>query len=119
MDAGLRIAGTVEIAGLDKPKSPRRIAYLTQRAQDMFGVLGVPDEEWLGFRPTLPDALPVIGRSTVSDRILFAFGHQHVGLTLGGITGRIITDLLLDRTPSIDISPFDPRRYGAPRSRTF
>lgn len=112
MDAGLRVAGTVEIAGLKKPKSPHRLAYLARKAQEMFGDIGAPDEDWLGFRPTMPDALPVIGRSPVSDRVLLAFGHQHVGLTLGGITGRIIADLAEDRAPNFDIAPFDPKRFG-------
>ncbi len=111
MAAGLRIAGTVEIAGLDKQKSQHRIAYLTRKAHEMFGDLGEPDEDWLGFRPTLPDALPVIGRSPQSDDILYAFGHQHIGLTLGGITGRIIADLAQGRMPNEDISAFDPKRF--------
>ena len=111
MDGGLRIAGTVEIAGLDKPKSPGRIAYLTRKSHEMFGDLGVPDEDWLGFRPTMPDALPVIGPSPTSDRIIHAFGHQHIGLTLGGITGRIVADLAEGRAPNFDISAFDPGRF--------
>jgi len=117
MTSGLRVAGTVELAGLDRPKNPRRIAYLARRAQQMFGALGAPEEEWLGFRPTFPDALPAIGRSPASDRILFAFGHQHLGLTLGGITGRIIADLLQGRAPNFDIAPFDPMRFDAVRPR--
>ena len=112
MDGGLRIAGTVEIAGLSKPKSSDRIAYLTRKSHEMFGDLGVPDEDWLGFRPTMPDALPVIGRSTISDNIIHAFGHQHIGLTLGGITGRIVADLVEGRAPNFDISPFDPGRFS-------
>ncbi len=111
MDTGLRLAGTVEIAGLQKPKSPERIAFLVRRAHQMFGDIGAPDEEWLGFRPTMPDALPVIGRSHRSDKILFAFGHQHIGMTLAGITGRIIADLAQDRMPNFDISAFDPKRF--------
>ncbi len=111
MAAGLRIAGTVELAGLEKPRSPRRIAYLTRKSHEMFGDLGAPDEDWLGFRPTLPDALPVIGHSPQSDDILYAFGHQHIGLTLGGITGRIIADLAQERKPNEDISAFDPKRF--------
>lgn len=111
MEPGLRIAGTVEIAGLKKPKSKTRIDFLTRKAHEMFGDIGPPDEDWLGFRPTLPDALPVIGRSHRSDKILFAFGHQHIGLTLGGITGRIIADLAQDQMPNFDISGFDPKRF--------
>ena len=111
MSMGLRIAGTVELAGLHKRASRSRIAYLERKARELFADLGAVDEEWLGFRPTLPDSLPVIGRSTVSDRILLAFGHQHIGLTLGGITGRIIADLADGRAPNLDIAPYSPDRF--------
>ena len=111
MDRGLRIAGTVEIAGFKKPKSKPRIDFLTRKAHEMFGDIGLPDEDWLGFRPTMPDALPVIGRSHCSDKILYAFGHQHIGLTLAGITGRTIADLAQGQIPNFDISGFDPKRF--------
>ncbi|MGI9407711.1 MAG: NAD(P)/FAD-dependent oxidoreductase [Hyphomicrobiaceae bacterium] len=111
-DAGLRLAGTVEIAGLNASKTPKRIDVLTQRAHDMFGDIGEPDSDWMGFRPTMPDSLPVIGRSARSDRILFAFGHQHIGFTLGGITGRIIADLAEARAPNFDISAFSSQRFS-------
>lgn len=112
MEAGLRVAGTVELAGLAKPKSKGRLAYLTRKSHEMFGDLGTPDEDWLGFRPTFPDALPAIGPSPHAPNILFAFGHQHIGLTLAGITGRIIADMAEGRAPNFDISPFDPKRFG-------
>ena len=112
MEAGLRVAGTVELAGLAKPKSPGRIAYLTRKSHEMFGDLGVPDEDWLGFRPTFPDALPAIGPSPQAPNVLFAFGHQHIGLTLAGITGRIIADMAEGRAPNFDVTPFDPKRFA-------
>ena len=115
MEMGLRIAGTVEIAGLDPSINRGRIKYLANKAQAMFGDLGKHDEEWLGFRPTFPDALPAIGPARNSTRILHAFGHQHIGLTLGGITGRIIADLAEDRKPNFDISAFDPGRFSQDR----
>lgn len=111
MDAGLRIAGTVEIAGLDKPKNQRRIDYLTRMSHHMFGDIGKPEQDWIGFRPTLPDALPVIGASPVSSNILFAYGHHHIGLTLGGITGKIISDIACGASPDIDISAFSASRF--------
>ena len=70
-----------------------------------------PDQEWLGFRPTLPDSLPVIGFSIASEYILFAFGHHHLGLTLAGITGKIIAELANGEEPSHNIAPFSPRRF--------
>lgn len=111
MEGGLRIAGTVEIAGLKKPLNPQRIAYLTDKAHQMFEGLGAPHEEWLGHRPTLPDSLPVISKSPRSDRILLAFGHHHIGLTLGGITGRIVADLAQGRVPNFDISAYAADRF--------
>ena len=112
MSTGLRLAGTVEIDRLDAPENPARTRALTKRAHVMFGTeLGEPTSTWLGYRPTMPDSLPVIGTSHRSDRILFAFGHQHLGLTLGSITGRIIADLAEDRLPNFDISAFAPGRF--------
>ena len=111
MNGGLRFAGTVEIAGLEKPLNPDRISFLKGMASQMFDGLGEPQEEWLGYRPTLPDSLPVISRSPVSDRILLAFGHHHLGLTLSGITGRIIADFADGRSPNFDVSGFDAKRF--------
>lgn len=111
MNGGLRFAGTVEIAGLKKPLNPARIDFLKSMATQMFDGLGEPQEEWLGYRPTLPDSLPVISRSPASDRIILAFGHHHLGLTLSGITGRIVSDFTSGRMPNFDVSGFDARRF--------
>ncbi len=111
-DVGLRIAGTVEIAGLEKAKNANRIDYLTRMSHLMFGDIGVPEQDWLGFRPTMPDALPVIGTSPVSDNILLVYGHHHLGLTLGGITGKIISDIVYGAPLDIDISAYAPGRFG-------
>lgn len=112
MAQGLRIAGTVEINAIDAPFNTKRTDYLQRKAHEMFGDLGIPDETWLGHRPTMPDSLPVIGFSPTSNRVILAFGHQHIGLTLGGITGRIVTDLAQGRTPYCDIASFSPRRFS-------
>ena len=111
MNQGLRFAGTVEIAGYHKEMNPRMLSYLTRKAQEMLELPAQPDEEWLGFRPSCPDALPVIGYSTVSKHILYAFGHQHLGLTLAGITGKLIAELANGEEPSHNIAPFSPRRF--------
>jgi D-amino-acid dehydrogenase len=111
MEHGMRIAGTVEIAGYGKTPNPRILAYLTRRAQEMLELPQQPDREWLGFRPTLPDALPMIGYSTGSEYVLFAFGHQHLGLTLAGITGKLIAELANGEEPSHNIAPFSARRF--------
>ena len=69
--------------------------------------------DWMGFRPTLPDALPVIGTSSKVPGVVYAFGHQHVGWTLGGITGRIVADLARGAEPEVDIAPFSARRFDS------
>ena len=111
MDHGLRLAGTVELAGLNEKSNKNRIDYLTRSAHKLFGDIGQPDDTWLGFRPTFPDALPVIGFSHRSSSILFAFGHQHIGLTLGGATGKIVADLVEGKEPPIDLKPYSPTRF--------
>ena len=112
MEHGLRFAGTVEIAGYGKAHNPRNIALLTRKAHEMFDLPEKPDQEWLGFRPTLPDALPVIGYSSGSENVLFAFGHQHLGLTLAGITGKLIAELVNGEEPSHNMAPLGPRRFS-------
>jgi glycine/D-amino acid oxidase-like deaminating enzyme len=111
MDEGLRFAGTVEIAGYGKTMNPRNLDYLLCKSREMFGLTEKPDQEWLGFRPTFPDALPVIGYSPHSEYILFAFGHHHLGLTLAGITGKLIAELLNQEKLSHNIDAFSSRRF--------
>jgi D-amino-acid dehydrogenase len=74
------------------------------------------DREWLGFRPSMPDSLPVIGPSPSDRRIIYAFGHGHIGLTLGGLTGRIVSDLISNRTPPVELDPLRPNRFSRPQS---
>ena len=112
MQQGMRFAGTVEIAGYSNRRNPRNLAFLKRKASEMLPVSGQPDREWLGFRPTLPDSLPVIGHSTLSTRVLLAFGHQHIGLTLAGITGKLIAGLAAGNQPDLDLKPFSPRRFS-------
>ena len=111
MQHGMRIAGTVEIAGYGSACNQRHIDFLTRKARAMLELPGQPDQQWLGFRPTLPDALPVIGYSSGSAYVLFAFGPQHIGLTLAGITGKLIAELASGEQPSHEITPFSPRRF--------
>jgi len=112
MEHGLRFAGTVEIAGYGKAHNPRNIAFLTRKAREMFDLPANPDQEWLGFRPTLPDALPIIGYSNDSENVLLAFGHHHLGLTLAGITGKLIAELVNGEKPSHNMAPLGPRRFS-------
>ena len=118
MARGLRLAGTVEIAAIDAPKNRNRLDYLARKGRERFGDLPAPTSDWIGFRPTMPDSLPVLGYAPGTDRIIHAFGHQHLGLTLGGITGRIVTDLLEGRHSNLSIEPLSTtRRYAPLRAR--
>ena len=80
MNKGLRAVGTVELGGLKNPISPKRIQYIVNCAKELLPQLEIHQDEWLCFRPTLPDFLPVIGPSKNNKNIIYAFGHQHLGL---------------------------------------
>ena len=110
-DEGLRFAGTVEIAGYGTDKNPRNIKHLIEHSHQMFDLPELPEQDWLGFRPTFPDALPVIGHSLNSDKILYAFGHQHIGLTLAGITGKLIAEMINEEKLCHDTTGFSARRF--------
>lgn len=111
MEAGIRVAGTVELAGLGLKKHQGLLDLLHFSSQRALPGLGAPTAPWLGFRPTLPDGLPVMGRSKASSRVIYAFGHQHIGLTLGGLSGKLVADLVAGRDPALDLSPYSARRF--------
>ncbi len=112
LDEGLRAAGTVEIAGLYKPENKKRTKMIEDEARKLLPQLKEVKSTWLGFRPTMPDSLPVIGKSKKNQNIVYAFGHQHIGWTLGAVTGKIINSICSDRLPNINIEPFDPSRFN-------
>lgn len=112
MEGGLRIAGTVELAGLQAPPDYRRADALLHKAKRLLPALGYGSvERWMGHRPSLPDSLPVIGRARSVSNAFFAFGHGHVGLTAAAPTGEIVADLVAGREPFIDIAPFAAERF--------
>ena len=111
MAQGIRVAGTVELAGLGAHKHQGLMDLLHFSAQRALPALGQPTAPWLGFRPTLPDGLPVLGRSRNSARVIYAFGHQHIGLTLGGLSGMVVADQLAGRASVIDPTPFAAARF--------
>ena len=111
-DKGLRLAGTVEIAGLKPQLNQKRLDYIQRRGRQLFDLPDQPTQTWLGYRPTLPDSLPVIGHSPKDRRILLAFGHQHLGLTLAGITGKLIAELAAQKPTTVDLSPFSAQRFN-------
>lgn len=112
MSGRLRVAGTVELGGLTAPPSPHRIDKLIQGARAIFPDLGAPDREWMGFRPSMPDSVPVIGPSRAGPEVIHAYGHGHIGLTLAPVTAELVADLVADRTPQRDLSPCLPARFG-------
>jgi D-amino-acid dehydrogenase len=112
MTGRLRIAGTVELGGLSAPLNPARIALLERGARKLFPRLGPVNQQWLGFRPSMPDSLPVIGRSRLHRNLILAFGHGHLGMTLGAVTSQHIEGLILGKEGGVDISAFGPDRFG-------
>ena len=111
MEDGIRAAGTVEIAGLKKPMNKKRLKIIEKSARKILPQLGKIKSSWMGFRPTLPDSLPVIGESRKYNGVYYAFGHQHLGLSLGAITGKVIHSLIQNQSTNIDIDSFDPYRF--------
>ena len=108
---GVRAAGTVEIAGLNKSPNSSRIEMIERQSRKVLPQLGNVKSTWMGRRPTLPDSLPIIGKSQKNNNVIYAFGHQHIGWTLGAVTGKIIDSLSRDHIPNIDISAYSPSRF--------
>jgi len=111
MNDGLRAAGTVELAGLNNPTNPRRLKLIADTVKTLLPQLKDHDGEWTGFRPSMPDSMPVIGQSSKDADIYYAFGHGHIGVTLSGITGKLISELIDDKPCSVDISAFAAQRF--------
>jgi D-amino-acid dehydrogenase len=111
MARGIRVAGTVELAGLGRNQHQGLLDLLRFSAKRALPALTAPTEPWLGFRPTLPDGLPVMDYSSASKRVVYAFGHQHIGLTLGGLSGALVADLAAGRAPALDLTAFAASRF--------
>ncbi len=115
MLSGLRLAGTVEFAGLEAPPNNSRALALFPHAKALLAKTPTNDPEtlqsWMGFRPSLPDSLPVIGQAPEHKNIFFAFGHQHLGLTQAAITGQLVSKLITNQSISLDLSPYCISRF--------
>jgi D-amino-acid dehydrogenase len=112
MEQGLRVVGTVEFGGLDNPLSKSRVKNLINNAKYMMGELPEHEDEWLGFRPTLPDYLPVIGASKKYKNVFYCFGHHHLGWTLGPISGKIISGMIAEDNTNLDLKPYSSLRFN-------
>jgi len=112
MEQGLRVVGTVEFGGLINPASKKRILNLANNAKYLFPELKNHHDEWLGFRPTLPDFLPVMGPSKKHKNLFYSFGHHHLGWTLGAISGKIISGMIAGENTSLDLTPYNSQRFN-------
>ena len=112
MEQGLRVVGTVEFGGLNNPPTKKRILNLVNNAKYLFPELKDHHDEWLGFRPTLPDFLPVIGPSKNYKNLFYSFGHHHLGWTLGAISGKIISGMIAGENTNLDLSPYNSLRFS-------
>jgi D-amino-acid dehydrogenase len=109
---GIRVGGTVEMAGLDAAPDYRRAKVLVKRAKEALPELKVEQiSEWMGHRPAMPDTVPVMGRSAKRRNVFYATGHGHLGLTYGATTGRLMADLITGITPPVDMKPYRVNRF--------
>jgi D-amino-acid dehydrogenase len=113
MTRGIRLTSGVEFAGRDAPPTPLQIERALPLAHKLFPLgEAVEAKPWKGARPCLPDMLPVIGKAPRHPGLWFDFGHQHHGLTLGPVTGRLLAEMMTGETPFADPSPFAVERFG-------
>src|SRR5580704_1675296 len=113
MNRGIRLATGVEFARRDAPPTPIQLQRSLPRARALFPLGEAVDAKpWIGARPCLPDMLPVIGKAPSHSGLWFNFGHQHHGLTLGPVTGRLLAEMMTGETPFADPGPFGVERFG-------
>jgi D-amino-acid dehydrogenase len=112
LEKGLRVGGAVELGGLERPPNYARSKAMLAKAQTFLpGLDPRGGREWMGYRPSLPDSMPVVGQATGNPDVFYAFGHGHLGLTQAAATARLIRDLVLGQAAPIDLCPFSPRRF--------
>ena len=112
MEQGLRVVGTVEFGGLKNLLSKNRIKNLIDNAKYMLDNLPEHEDEWLGFRPSLPDFLPIIGPSKNHKNVFYSFGHHHLGWTLGPISGKIIAGMIAEENTNLNLRPYSSLRFN-------
>ena len=112
MEQGLRVVGTVEFGGLKNEITKSRIKNLVNNAKFLLDGLPEHEDEWLGFRPTLPDYLPVIGPSKNYKNVFYSFGHHHLGWTLGAISGKIISKMISGEKTNLALDPYSSLRFS-------
>lgn len=112
-DGAVRIAGTMELSGINLELDPRRVAALKRGAErEVPGVTaGTSSVEWVGMRPITPDGLPILGALPTRRNVFIASGHQMLGVTLAPSSGKAMAELIVDGRASIDLEPFSPGRF--------
>lgn len=109
---GIRVGGTVEMAGLDAPPDWRRAKVMVKRARKALPNLTVEEtSEWMGHRPAFPDTVPVLSASARTPGVFCATGHGHLGLTCAATTARLMGQLIGGETPEIDLHPYRINRF--------
>lgn len=111
LSEGIRAAGTVELGGLGQPMREVRTAAIEKHVRKYLPGVTKAGREWLGFRPSMPDSLPVISQSATDKRVVYAFGHGHVGLTLAGLTGYMVNNFISNLEQPFDLTPLRADRY--------
>ena len=114
MGPNLRLAGTLELAGLDLSINERRVEAIRRGAREwMEGLDGLPElEVWRGLRPCTPDGLPLLGRPAAFDNLILAAGHAMIGMSIGPVTGKLVAEIASRERPSIDVSALHPDRFS-------
>ncbi len=113
MARGLRLTTGAEFARVDDAPSSAHLDRVEPFARELYPIAErLESEPWLGRRPCLPDMLPVIGRAPRHSGLWFDFGHQHLGLTLGPVSGRLLADLVTGAEPFLDPAPYAVGRFG-------
>ncbi|MBD9527224.1 FAD-binding oxidoreductase [Paracoccus sp. PAR01] len=112
LSTGIRVGGAVELGGLELPPNFKRSDAMLAKAKAFLPGLDTEGgAQWMGFRPSLPDSLPVIGHARATRRVTYAFGHGHLGLTQSAGTARLVAELVTGHRPAIDLTPFSPQRF--------
>ncbi|MEP3430823.1 MAG: FAD-binding oxidoreductase [Roseibium sp.] len=111
-DNGIRLTTGVEFAARDAPPNLAIIKQVKRRAEELFPLgKALQDEPWMGCRPCLPDSLPIVGASPTNPKLWFNFGHAHDGFTLGPVTGRLLAEMIANKTTCVDPAGLSPMRF--------
>lgn len=113
LSSGIRVGGAVELGGLDLPANFKRSEALLKKAERFLpGLKTEGGKQWMGFRPSIPDSLPVIGPSRSSNSVIYAFGHGHLGLTQSAATARLVSQMIKGEDTAISVDPFRASRFS-------